>query len=839
MTLAFWSGEYDVRFGDQAIGSTVRPAVTALPNGGCVVGWVEGNTLKVQLFDGSGNPASAVTAVDAVGTGGTIQNNLEIKAIGNDSHFVVSWNARDTNNNFDLNTRIFSADLTAGAVKQLADNTTTHFTNLARISAGPDGTFVSTYMEGTTIRFKVHDAAGNVTGSVVLDSGSDIDAPEVTYIGQNKYVVSYGQGDNINFRIVDTTNPMAPSPLPGELPTSGIQGTVSEVVGLRDASGALTGQFAVVRHIQNTGQIVATFYDPNGNPLSGNGHPVLLTDSAYNGNDFLTVTALRGGRIAVAYSGQGPNDNDYVMLAIAKSDGSAEVPQRMVISSEGNQQDPRIAEMADGRLVIGWSDPTEPKSAISTIIVDPRIAAVTVNGTAGNDVYAGSEHNGNVLNGNGGNDKLIGGLGSDQMNGGADTDTVSYERSTAGVIVNLTSKSGSGGHAQGDKYDSIENITGSNFNDTLIGDAHANALRGGGGTDTVDYSSATTGGVSVDLASGLGSGGEAQGDTYVGVENAIGTNFADVLYGSGVANVLNGGGGNDILDGRGGADIMYGGAGDDTYHVDGADTVSEADGSGYDTVVTGASFSLGADFEALTGIGAGALALTGNALNNIITGNSAGNWIDGGQGADTMIGGGGDDTYVIDNAGDAIIDAEGINTVVLKVAYDLSKLPSSVNVTVADGANVPLTGTNGANVLKGNAAINTLKGQGGNDTIYGLAGNDKLYGGSGKDVFVFDTRPNKSTNVDKLYDFKSKDDSIWLDNAIFTKLGRGTDTGVKFKSDMFVEGMRAKDREDRIVYDKKTGSLYYDKDGTGGSAQVKIATLTNKTKLAYHDFLVI
>jgi Ca2+-binding RTX toxin-like protein len=93
--------------------------------------------------------------------------------------------------------------------------------------------------------------------------------------------------------------------------------------------------------------------------------------------------------------------------------------------------------------------------------------------------------------------------------------------------------------------------------------------------------------------------------------------------------------------------------------------------------------------------------------------------------------------------------------------------------------------------------------------------------------------------VDKILDFKSKDDSIYLDDAIFTKLGRGSATGVKFKSDMFVENNKAKDREDRIVYDKKTGSLYYDQDGTGSKAQVKIATLTNKEKLFFHDFFVI
>ena len=54
-----------------------------------------------------------------------------------------------------------------------------------------------------------------------------------------------------------------------------------------------------------------------------------------------------------------------------------------------------------------------------------------------------------------------------------------------------------------------------------------------------------------------------------------------------------------------------------------------------------------------------------------------------------------------------------------------------------------------------------------------------------------------------------------------------------------VTGTKAQDREDRIVYDKKTGSLYYDQDGTGSKAQVKIATIVNKTTLKFDDFFVI
>jgi Ca2+-binding RTX toxin-like protein len=408
------------------------------------------------------------------------------------------------------------------------------------------------------------------------------------------------------------------------------------------------------------------------------------------------------------------------------------------------------------------------------------------------------------------------------------------------VSVNLALSSTNTGDAAGDTFSSIEGLVGSAYSDVLIGDAGNNTLQGGAGgdtltggagadalhgddgTDTVDYSGAGNS-VVINLATGRGTGNVAEGDTYSGIENVIGSQFADVLYGNGSANLLRGGNGDDV------------------YHVSIGDVVDEGAGAGNDKVVSDANYTLGANVEALEGTGGGALVLTGNTLNNTIIGNGAGNWIDGGVGADTMMGGAGDDIYVVDNVGDVVEDYLGNNSIVTTVQLNLSNVRGNfASITAAEGFNFNVEGTSGNNVLKGNAVANTLKGNGGNDTIYGMLGNDKLYGGTGKDTFVFDTRLNKTKNVDKIYDFKSKDDTFHLDNAIFTKLGSGTAARPKkFKSDMFVEGTRAKDREDRIVYDKKSGALYYDQDGTGSKAQVKIATITNKTKLYYHDFFVI
>ncbi|MGO4389420.1 calcium-binding protein, partial [Microvirga sp. 2YAF29] len=59
------------------------------------------------------------------------------------------------------------------------------------------------------------------------------------------------------------------------------------------------------------------------------------------------------------------------------------------------------------------------------------------------------------------------------------------------------------------------------------------------------------------------------------------------------------------------------------------------------------------------------------------------------------------------------------------------------------------------------------------------------------------------------------------------------------KSAEFYQGPKAHDRDDRLIYDKKTGALYYDADGTGAQAQIQIAALSKNLKMTYKDFFVI
>jgi Ca2+-binding RTX toxin-like protein len=155
----------------------------------------------------------------------------------------------------------------------------------------------------------------------------------------------------------------------------------------------------------------------------------------------------------------------------------------------------------------------------------------------------------------------------------------------------------------------------------------------------------------------------------------------------------------------------------------------------------------------------------------------------------------------------------------------------------------PPMGTPKNDVLKGTNSLDGFYGQAGNDVIYGYGGgdvlaggtgNDKIYGGTGKDSFYFDSKLNATTNVDQIMDFKPADDIMSLTRSIFKTISRGP-----MKEAAFYEGKKAHDKDDRIIYDKKTGALYYDKDGAGGTAQIKFATLVNKAAIDHMDFLII
>ncbi|HST35907.1 MAG TPA: calcium-binding protein, partial [Allosphingosinicella sp.] len=158
-------------------------------------------------------------------------------------------------------------------------------------------------------------------------------------------------------------------------------------------------------------------------------------------------------------------------------------------------------------------------------------------------------------------------------------------------------------------------------------------------------------------------------------------------------------------------------------------------------------------------------------------------------------------------------------------------------------ATINLTGNELGNELWGNDGVNQLHGGGGNvtDALFGFGGNDRLdggagldllVGGTGQDSFVFANTLN-SAEADIIADFSSADDTILLDDAVFTGLSLGA-----LNPNAFVTGTAALDADDRILYDAATGKLYFDADGSGTTAAIQFATLSGNPPVSASDFMV-
>ncbi len=191
----------------------------------------------------------------------------------------------------------------------------------------------------------------------------------------------------------------------------------------------------------------------------------------------------------------------------------------------------------------------------------------------------------------------------------------------------------------------------------------------------------------------------------------------------------------DVLLSAAGASLLAGGVGNDTYIVDHTgDQVNEAVGEGIDAIYSHVSYTLGASSEVetlstITWQATNAIDLTGNGISNYLIGNDGVNVLNGGGGADAMVGRAGNDVYIVDHAGDQVVEGVGggIDAIYSAVSYSLNDANEVETLSTLDWtATTPidLTGNALANYMIGNAGANVLDGKGGADFTQGREGND-------------------------------------------------------------------------------------------------------------------
>jgi Ca2+-binding RTX toxin-like protein len=349
----------------------------------------------------------------------------------------------------------------------------------------------------------------------------------------------------------------------------------------------------------------------------------------------------------------------------------------------------------------------------------------TVQGSMGDDRYtayflsrsspnAGSVGLENGFEGMAGDDWVMGNLHTHLM----------YRSALEPVLVDLALGFASGGASVGnDTVQRIGRVSGSGFNDTLLGAARNEALEGGDGDDELS-----------------GAGGNDSLEGEVGDDRLAGGAGNDDLSGGTGNDELLGGSGDDTLAGGQGADTLAGGDGDDWYSFDPEDLVVDTGGRDTLLVSGSAAMVLPDEFENIALASPGSA--TGNASPNVITGTSGSDTLDGGAGADTLAGGRGNDTYRL-GAGDAIVEESGTDTVLSNGGLD--GIPAGIeNVTLlgragngslgASSADNHFIGNNGTNRLDGGAGNDMLEGGRGDDTLLGGPGMDTLDGGRGVDL---------------------------------------------------------------------------------------------------------
>ncbi|KAB0265089.1 hypothetical protein [Microvirga brassicacearum] len=784
--------------------------------------WEPFRKFDIRQNDGAVIVDSTIMAV----ADGDMNNPSVAMLDSNGGEFVAVWVTKTA-----VKARVYGFDGTShGSAFDIGVLTPSPYATHHAAAALPGGRFVVAYKDNGGLQIKVFNNSGLTTETMSISAAEagHISDTSITVLNDGRFVVEWEGGGNVNGRIFD----------PRE---AGSNWTAND-------SGQQHGGTAFGDHLAG-GAGNDRFY-------------------AVDGSDFLTG----GGGNDTLLGGAG---NDWLDGGAGADvlDGGADWDVASYLSTPGSA----------GGIFIDMSSNQNGGAAAG----DTLIAIEVVQGTNASDWIAGMNGNGVELLGEGGTDVLIGMNGGDILRGGADDDTLEggagadelyggsgnnileggaggdlldgtggwgvadYHNAEAdssgrGVKIDLASVDGSantGNEAAGDRFINVNGVIGSAHADQLVGNGNANWMIGNDGYDLIK--------------------GQAGNDT---------------LFGSDGDDTLVGGEGNDSLDGGVGEGdntaVFYGDAADYaiTENPDGTVTVADngtnSDGTdllknirllAFDDRTIALGNTAPEEIE-MTHRTVAENAAVGTPVSKLFADDAEGDLftfsLASTNGPFAIQG----DNLVL--TGRLDFETQPQHTVTI-VATDVFGAESRRDFTISvtdvaeaggsggspDGGltiyGTPradaLSGASGNDAIWGLAGKDALYGNAGNDRLCGGRGNDRLTGGDGLDIFVFDAKlaksnaANKKANLDKITDFSVPDDMIYLAKSVFKKIAK---KGVLSKS-AFHKGSEAHDANDRIIYNKKTGALFYDRDGNGDAAQIQIASLSKNLKaISQDDFFI-
>uniref|UniRef100_A4XQ73 Hemolysin-type calcium-binding region n=1 Tax=Ectopseudomonas mendocina (strain ymp) TaxID=399739 RepID=A4XQ73_ECTM1 len=558
--------------------------------------------------------------------------------------------------------------------------------------------------EGDAFYAQRYDAAGQPTGQAIelsrVDTARNVDDISATQLKDGSFVLAWTE----------------------EPPDQWIP----------DASG-WGGEY-----VESEGQAYIQLFNADG---STKGQPIALATGNLQAFEPSVSALPNGGFVVVWEYVNDAKESEEIYLQRFKADGTPDGKAIQVnTSTKGDQGDPEVVTLADGSYVVTWTRETHDdfkyKDDMGNTVVEERTVDthIFMQRFSADGKKLGGETQVNSTPGFY-NDPAITALeGGGYVITYATSDERELYNGTSRLYAQIYDKNGAkvGDElviASSPNQDFFPSVTASADGGFLVTwEASERTANYGGGSGDIYVKRFDANGNSLTLS----------GDD--GDNTLTWTGSSGVSLDGGAGNdTLTGGDGHDVLIGGAGNNVLKGGKGNDLYIIENAnDILIEEAGGGIDTVMTGASYTLGEHLENLTLTGDADINGTGNNAENRLVGNRGNNILDGGAGADTLIGGEGDDIYIVDNLRDVVIEKEGEGTDTVRASVTWTLGTNLEYLELTGSANLSGTGNELDNRLIGNDGNNSLNGGAGNDYLDGGKGLDKLIGGIGDDTYIVD-----------------------------------------------------------------------------------------------------